>query len=339
MEKTIIFEKNALQNISLYTQKLSPPLSRILLVCDDCELARVIKQGLRDYRIATELAEDVSLVIGAGGEKSVYKAKKIAAENNLKVMVVSPPWCDALIRADSYVFAPEYILKSDIPSLYGGVVSRANSVCDAVIDSVFYDEKHVTNARKTVAVASSLANKQVTDEEVAEAAFKSAVLAQNLPFYGESAVAYLYSATQKTELSIGELRMIFAPALNALYLHHLCRAAYLTMPPDNEFRRIRLAELGVKCKARRLLMGRECLETEYKLSFCRKEIVALLLQARDTLKKGFIQFKSRYADLGFSLSSTAGDFSSVIALAPDACQSKGLLSILKDLGELDCYIG
>lgn len=335
---TIIFEKNALDALTSVVGKFAPPLSRITLVCDDETLSAIIRQRLKEYRISDGIKEDTALVIGAGSENSVYKAKKTAISNALKIIVVSPPWCDALLNADAYVFDPQYILKSDVPSLFGAVVSRANSASDAAVDNIFYGERRLTYAKKATSLASSLACRDATEGEIADAAFKSAVLSRFLPSYGEAAVSYLFKASQKTELSMGELRMLFAPALNALYLYHLKNRRYMTLPPDNEYRKIRLAELGVKCKPRRLLMGRECLETEYKLNFCSCETISTLTEANNILRKGFVKYKALYSDLGFSLNSVSGDFSAAIALAPDACRTQGILGVLKDLGELDCYI-
>lgn len=117
--------------------EFAPPLSRITLVCDDETLSAIIRQRLKEYRISDGIKEDTALVIGAGSENSVYKAKKTAISNASKIIVVSPPWCDALLNVDAYVFDPQYILKSDVPSLFGAVVSRANSASDAAVDNIF----------------------------------------------------------------------------------------------------------------------------------------------------------------------------------------------------------
>ena len=69
-----------------------------------------------------------------------------------------------------------------------------------------------------------------------------------------------------------------------------------------------------------------------------KETISTLAEANNILRKGFVKYKALYSDLGFSLNSVSGDFSAAIALAPDACRTQGILGVLKDLGELDCYI-
>lgn len=321
----------------------------------------------------TELPEDTKLILAVGSAAAINSAKYKAYCVDLPVVVASLPEFSALTPycvindegiylsykvsiPRGYVFDLDCEITDDEKAtLFGMVAARLNTSFEYYAAALLGDGEYCPYlsgamsdvAAKTILDCASLDKSAPTLKNLLiEQGLRLSLIAQNnIPRCGEIQCGLTYAALNSSEYSQGELQFIFASVLSMLYISHICRRKSFTPPPDNNYRLEQISELFGISETRAIglirpqLSGSQAAIIEYKIREYTPELHEKLNKNRNLFKLAFRTFKRMHADDGYSLRElVGGDISLCIALSPDVIQGEGMLTALKRLGELDCYI-
>ena len=333
----------------------------------------VFARGDKKMTEQTQLAEDTKIIVALGSERAISSAKYKAHLLDLPLVVSSFPYysalssqcvldddgayCTCLVNKPcGYIFDTAYPLKrEDRAELFGQISARLLSAFEYYVTGIFDGIRYcpfIAGGLSDIAVKTIISLKDTSkdlpflNEILLNAALKQAIIAStdDLCVGGEIQCGLTY-AMLEGDRSFASSEFIFAAVLNKLYLSHVFRRKGFTPPPDNNLRLRHIAELAGISEDKAIskicpqISGKEAAIIEYKLNEYKMDIAEKLRASLNLFKLAFRTFKRLRDDDGYALSMyKSADVSLCIALAPDVIKGNGMLTALKRLGELDCYI-
>ncbi len=335
-----------------------------------------LKRSYRTVKIKVEndktklnkltLPEDSRLIIAVGG-KAIESAKYKATLSDLPVVASGQlthislmPVCSlgslpvTLMPSRApvgYIFDPSF--EFDKAEVFGSIAACLNTSFEYYASMALNNGEycpHLSAAMSDIAAKTVLAasecdkNSPMLRELLLSSSLKIALLLSALPPFGEVQCA-LVSHSLFPKFSLGMLEFVYAAVLSTLYKSHIMRRRSFVPPPDNNYRLEQIAELygiseftAIKTIIRQMSIS-EAELVSYKISEYAPEFIEKLSKNINLYKHAFRTFKRLMSDGGFSLGDIVNsDISLCLALAPDIIKGEGMLTTLKRLGELDCYI-
>ncbi|MBR2967849.1 MAG: hypothetical protein IKC35_03620 [Clostridia bacterium] len=319
------------------------------------------------------LPEDTKIIVAVGSERAIDSAKYKAHLLDLPLVVSSFPYYSALSsqcvlnddgalvsccvnKPRGYIFDTAYpINRENRAELFGQISARLISAFEYYAAGIFDGGKYcpfIAGGLSDIAAKTIISLKDASkdlpfiNEILLTASLKQAIIVSSgdVCTGGEIQCGLTYAMLNQ-ELSQPSAQFVFAAVLNKLYLSHVFRRKSFTPPPDNNLRLQQISELIGISEYKALnkicpqLSAKAAAILEYKINEYRIDITQKLRASLNLFKLAFRTFKRLRDDDGYALSAyKSADVSLCIALAPDVIKGQGMLTALKRLGELDCYI-